>query len=192
MNWSASWSLGQGQGPSFVSGLSNVALALSPAAPGGPTLAVGNFTTNSVTAEADAFNAAYDLSLHVTDNGTHDSGLLTFHGLINGTTGPDGQGLKNTFSNPSQTLSLDGHAYHVSLDPNTVIPDTNHAAVALAARVSVDSGTTTGGPPPVTVTHGPATVPQAPEPSALLLAGLGLAGASWMRQRRARRAEPCG
>jgi hypothetical protein len=177
LNWSASWSLGQGQGPSFISGLSNVAVALSQPGAGGSALSVGNFTVNSVTTEADGFNAPYDLSLKITDNTTHDSGTLTFHGLISGDTGPTSKGLLNTFSNPSQTLKLDGHTYAVSIDPSTLLPDTNHGAVPLHASVSVSDGGKVPGPP------GP---PEhlAPEPSALLLAGLGLAACAGAVKRR--------
>jgi hypothetical protein len=166
LNWSASWGLGQGQGPSFVSGLSNVAVALSQPGPGGATLSVGNFTTNSVTTEADAFHAPYDLSLKVTDNTTHHSGTLTFNGLISGGTGPTSNGLVNTFSNPRQALRLDGHVYSVKIDPSTLLPDTDHGAVPLHASVSV-----TGCP-----SHRPPGPPEklAPEPSGLLLAGVGL------------------
>jgi hypothetical protein len=183
MNWSASWSLGPGQGPSFVSGLSNVALALSPAGAGGPSLNVGNFTTNSVTTEADTFHSTYDLSMHITDGTTHDTGTLTFHGLISGTTGPDGQGLTNNFSNPSQTLTLDGHSYKVSLEPSTVIPDTNHAAITLSALVSVADASSKGGGSQGQggQQQGGGGVQQAPEPSSLLLVGTALcfAGAAW-------------
>src|SRR5947209_8749052 len=82
LNWKESWTLGQGQGPSFVSGLSNIALALSPTGSGATTLSVGNFTTNSVSQTADSFNSAYDLTLQITDNSTDDSAALTFHGKI--------------------------------------------------------------------------------------------------------------
>jgi hypothetical protein len=178
LNWSASWSLGQGQGPTFVSGLSNVAVALSKPSPGGAALSVGNFTVNSVTTEADAFHSPYDLSLKITDNTTHDSGILTFHGLISGDTGPTSKGLLNTFSNPSQTLKLEGNTYTVNIDPSTLLPDTNHGAVPLHASVSV-----TGGP-----SQGPPGPPEklAPEPSALLLAGLGLAACVGALKRRRR------
>jgi hypothetical protein len=176
-NWSASWSLGTGQGPNFVSGFSDVAFALSsPTGPVSSTLPVGTFSVNSSSTphSPDSFNAGYDLSLRITDNTTHDSGVLTFHGLISGSTGPGVDGLTNTFSDPSQTLSLDGHAYHVSVAPSTTIPDAKHAGILLNASVSVDGaqGSGSGGG---SNSQGQPAVQQTPEPSGLVLAGLGLA-----------------
>jgi hypothetical protein len=173
LNWSYGWSLGPGQGPTIISGTTNVAFALSTGGnTGAATIAVGTLSTNSSTTGTDSVNAPYDLTLTLTDNATHDAGKLTFHGLISGSNGPTSTSLANAFSNPSQSLTLDGRAYQVSLDPTTTIGGGKDAPVPVSAQVSVadTTGKGTGGG-----VQSPSTpqVQQAPEPSAVLLASLG-------------------
>jgi hypothetical protein len=182
-SWSYSWSLPAGVGPTFSSesGFTNVALALTPGTkPGASSIPVGTFSGNT-TASEEAFDASYLLGLKITDNTTGDSGTLTFHGRL---TGSLAGGLGNGFSDPSQTLTLDGHAYHVSLDPATDVPGPHRPAAPLNARVSVADVQGTGGQP------GP--VPQVPEPTALALAGTGLClVACWRRAASQRRWDGC-
>jgi hypothetical protein len=164
-SWSYSWNLPAGVGPTFSSdsGFTNVALALTPGTkPGASSIPVGTFSGNT-TASQEGFDASYPLGLKITDNTTGDSGTLTFHGLL---TGSLAGGLSNSFSDPNQTLTLDGHDYHVSIDPTTDIPGPHQPAAPLNARVTVADVQGTGGQP------GP--VQQVPEPTALALAGLGL------------------
>jgi hypothetical protein len=176
-SWSYSWSLPAGVGPTFSSdsGFTNVALALTPGTnPGASIIPVGTFSGNT-TASGEAFDASYPLGLKITDNTTGDSGTLTFHGRL---TGSLAGGLSNSFSEVSQTLTLDGHDYHVSLDPTTDIPGPHQPAAQLNARVTVADVQGTGGQP------GP--VSQVPEPTALALAGIGLClTACWRSRRRA-------
>jgi hypothetical protein len=177
MNWSYSWDLNGG--PTFTSGQTNVSFALNrDSAPGGATIGVGNLSTNSSSTGSDSFNTPYTLTLEITDKTTQDTGTLTFHGLISGTVGPTTSSLKNTFSDPNQSLTLDGHVYSFRLDPSTTIPSPDQAPAAVHAQVSLHIPVDPVPFPPVK---------RAPEPSCLLLAGLGLSlcGAAGLRRRRA-------
>jgi hypothetical protein len=190
LNWSYSWALSDG--PTFPKGFTNVSFALVPGGKtGAATIPVGDFSTSSTAPAPESFSAGYDLTLALTDNATQDAGTLTYHGIISGTVGPTGTSLSNTFSNPSQSLTLDGHVYHVSLDARTPIGGSSDPVSHLHASVSV-----TGGAPQPQDTGGGVQAPpppaqQAPEPSGAVLACLGLSlvvAARRHRQRCSRRA----
>jgi hypothetical protein len=180
MNWSYHWALSDG--PTFASGFSNIAFALHPGgSTGASTIPVGNFSSNSVATSPDAFHATYGLALTITDNATHDSGKLTFHGLLSGTLTANGSSATNVFSDPSQNLTLDGRIYHVGLDSVTGVTGPADGIASIDANVSVTppsgsvSNSNTGSAQ--TTSSQQANSPSAataPEPSTLLLAGLGL------------------
>jgi hypothetical protein len=206
MNWSYHWALSDG--PTFPSGFSNIAFALHPGAnTGASTIPVGNFSSNSVATSPDSFNANYALTLTITDNATHDHGNLTFHGLLSGSVGSSSSNATNVFSDPNQNLTLDGHVYHVSVDSTTGVAGPADGIAAIGANVSVTnlsgsgSGSGSGsssnsnsgsglGDGLTSTTQGSRDpgVPRAPEPSTLLLAGLGLTlcGVPCWRRRTAR------
>jgi hypothetical protein len=119
----------------------------------------------------NAQNATYTLTMHITDNTTHDSGNLTFTGSIAGGLSPTSSSLTNTFANPTQSLTLDGHVYTVSLPPSLALVDPTKPQQSLMGTVSVSNGPIAG----------------VPEPATLVLGGLGFSllgvGGWWKRVR---------
>src|SRR5262249_12872852 len=66
-------------------------------------------TTATAPVTFNAASSTYTLSMIITDNTTHDTGTLTFTGSISGGLDPNNSTLVNTFSNPTQSLTLDGN-----------------------------------------------------------------------------------
>lgn len=134
-------------------------------------------------------NAAYRLSLILTDQASGKSGVVTFRGLFNGSLWAHGANISNRFIGPlSQTLILGLDVYTVTIGP--YLPPGPHGwwdAGAIGAHVDVHFLE----PPPWILdaqelaSSAPATV-HSPEPSSLSLAALGLSGLGlvvWRRRR---------
>jgi hypothetical protein len=138
---------------------------------------------SSATADAPdvlAGNGAYSLALTLTTtdaSGTH-TGTLTFTGRLAGSLSAESANVSNQFGpNTTQTLTLGSVKFDVQLRTYTPPgPPTAINAGSISAHVTVSD----------------ATVPQMPEPSSMLLAGLGLTilgGRAW-RKRVARSPAP--
>jgi hypothetical protein len=175
------WQLGPGQGPTFPSNSSNVALSVAPAGtfPGVQgvfTIPVASITASSSSLTTDSFHQPYDLTLRLTDLPDHTSATLTWNGLIAGNVGPNSSTLANSLtSSPTQATSLNGYTFSATIEPNPlpIPPPGSNSPAAVEAVVSIA---------PELVF--PATVP---EPSAVLLAASSLACAAaarvWRRAR---------
>jgi hypothetical protein len=127
-------------------------------------------------------NKAFTLTISLTDETTKQSGSLTFSGLFNGTLNSGAAKIVATITgNLVQSIVLGSNTYTVSMgQPNQFAapsPPNSTNLGSISANVGVD---VSGGPPP-----------SSPEPTSLLLAGLGLtAGAgAWLKNRRRRRTE---
>lgn len=190
-NWSYQWSMQ----PSSVisSGTGSVTYAINsksePGASSIPVASVSSTSTATGTA-SDSYSAPYSLTMKITD-GNGQSGTLTYNGNLSGAVNAGQSSLMNTISNPNETLTLDGHTYNVDLQlqpSNGSVGAPGTAASTISAVVTVDGSTTTT-PPPSTGGSGGTTPASAPEPSALVLAGMacsacGLGG--WLRRMRPR------
>jgi hypothetical protein len=131
-------------------------------------------------------NKNYSLIVDLTDSASNKSGMLTFTGSLNGTLSLTSANIKNTFIGPlTQHLDLGGNLYTVTIGPYAApgIPDSTQTG-SISAHVSVQPEGPTGGG-----SGGPVPPPsrQTPEPSTLLLAGLGLSAlgmAGWRHRAR--------
>jgi hypothetical protein len=127
---------------------------------------------------ADVFTArTYSLSLFLQDSDSGKGGTLTFTGQLDGTLTAKSSNLKNTFTNSTtQELILGDNLYTVNFGPYTPPgPPSSNITGSIGAHTSI------------TVEH--LIVSQIPEPTTLVLSGLGmmLLGATHWRARRSRR-----
>jgi hypothetical protein len=182
-DWTASWSLGAGQGPSFSSGNSSVLVTPFGTDASGSDIKAATLSSVSSSLTADSFNTGFDLSVTIKDTTTGATGSATWHGLITGSVAPSTANLQATFQSPLQmTVSnVNGNNYTLTLPSSVNIPnpaDSNAGAQGLVdAQVKVSPSSGGGNPPPTN---------QTPEPSSLVLAGsaLSLAALSAWRRRR--------
>jgi hypothetical protein len=113
------------------------------------------FTSSATSGSPDVFtNVPATFTANLADSGLGLSGTLTFSGRLNGNLWSGGNSLNLSFNSPTQSLTLGGHQYAVSL-----VPVLTEFLPGFGAVLSV-----------VTASE----VQQVPEPSALLLAVLGL------------------
>jgi hypothetical protein len=147
---------------------------------------ITTFSSASVNAPDHFTNKNYSLIVDLTDSASNKSGMLTFTGSLNGTLSLTSANIKNTFIGPlTQHLDLGGNLYTVTIGPYAApgIPDSTQTG-SISAHVSVQPEGPTGGG-----SGGPVPPPsrQTPEPSTLLLAGLGLSAlgmAGWRHRAR--------
>jgi hypothetical protein len=180
-DWTASWSLGAGQGPSFSSGNSSVLVTPFGTDASGTDIKAATLSSVSSSLTADSFNTPFDLSVTVKDTTTGATGSATWQGVITGSVSPSSANLQASFQSPLQmTISnINGNNYTLTLPSSVNIPnpaDSNAGAQGLVdgqVKVSPSSGN----PPPTN---------QTPEPSSLVLAGSALSVAAvsaWRRRR---------
>jgi hypothetical protein len=144
-------------------------------------------TVSSVDAGTlDTFtNQPFSLAVTLTDGASNSTGTLTFTGLFNGTLNSGAAKIVASITGSLvQSIMLGGNKYTVTMgQPNQYSapspPDsTNLGSISASATVGVSSGGGPGGGPT-----------DSPEPTSLVLAGLGLiSGAGYMWKRRARKA----
>jgi hypothetical protein len=179
-DWTASWSLGTGQGPTFAQGNSNVSFAPFGSDKSGTDIKAATLSSASSSLSSDTFNTPFDLSVLVKDTTSGATSTLSWHGTISGTVSPSTGNLEANIQSPlTQTItSLSGNNYTFTLPASVSIPnpaDSNTGAQGLVdAQVSV--APSSGTPPPTEKT---------PEPSSLVLAGSALslaALAAWRRR----------
>ncbi len=138
-------------------------------------------TANPNTPDALKTNGGYSvvLTLGTSANGSPMSGTLTFTGTLTGTFSSASANVANKFGpHSTQTLTLGNYLFTVSLVAYTPPgpPDQVNAG-SISAHVSISNIHTAGG--------------GSPEPSSMLLAGMGLTflgGAAWRKRRQARMA----
>jgi hypothetical protein len=156
------------------------------------------FSSATVNAPDHFTNKNYSLILDLTDSASHQSGMLTFNGTLNGTVSTTSANIKNTFIGPlTQHLDLGGNLYTITIGPYAApgIPDAIQTG-SISAHLSVQPEGPVGGGSGGGGSGGSTPPPAqgAPEPSTLLLACLGLSAlglAGWRRWARARTVAAC-
>jgi hypothetical protein len=187
MDWSYRWSISPA--PVLASGTGTVSQAL-----GQPGMGASHILAAAVTTSSDApannpdrYNQSFRLTLHLMDRHTHQSGSLTFYGTIYGTVTFDSAHLTESFRTPVEYLRLGRHIYEVELPhymrlmpPGSLVVPTYFAWVRvwnilppppprvpprlMAASVMMAS-----------IAAAPPTSAATPEPTGLILGGLGAA-----------------
>ena len=150
-----------------------------------PSLAIttnaGNSTATFPDPSLGANSAKFELSLSLTDAASGKVGTLLFGGSVTGTLSATTSTATTTFDNPlTQTLLLGSHLYSVSLDPFSHVPIPGATGGGFVSA-GVTASSVNGPPPP------PPPVTNTPEPSSLVLGGMGLAGLvarRWSRLKR--------
>jgi hypothetical protein len=142
------------------------------------------FSSASASAPDRFTNRNYSLTLAITDLASHQSSLIPFNGVLNGTLSATSANIGNAFVGPlKQVVLLGGNTfYFVTIGPFAApgIPDATQTG-SISAHVLVFI------PPPDAL---PGNTPDSPEPPAIILAGVGalaLALAGWRQRARARK-----
>ena len=185
-----SWSYNWGSTPLSVSadGASTGGISLSTPSgnvTGSSDIIAANLTTfsSALPGTLDTFTSKpYSLNLTLTDGPSGASGTLAFNGAFSGTLSPTSAHITNAFSDPTtQKLHLGNDTFLVTIGPYSApgIPgSTNLGSIGAHVEVTPDSVPVTTPapppPPPPPPTSPPPVIDQAPEPTALVLAGLAL------------------
>jgi hypothetical protein len=135
-------------------------------------------TATAVDPDVLSHNGTYTIKLHLGVPANGLSGDLTFTGKLSGTFSADNANVTNVFGpNSTQTLTLGNYTFTVQLTAYTPPgPPSQHNLGSISAHVTVEASDI-----------GPGGGPS-PEPSSMLLAGLGLSflgGAAWRKRRKA-------
>jgi hypothetical protein len=179
IGWSYAWSTTTAAVPGDQGNSGEVIFTAQPGGTSGGkstiTAAAVSTLSDAPASNLDTFTGEkYSLTLTLTDTASGKSGTLTFTGKLFGTLGQGSANITSTLDSPlTQTLVLGNDTFKVTIGPFTPPgPPSATQSGAVSATVDPSAG---GTPPPA----------QAPEPTALVLAGLGAAGAFAARRRRA-------
>jgi hypothetical protein len=176
MDWSYNW--GVGPRPVVASGTGTVAFALYRGGMGSTMLRAAAVTTSSAapSQRPDRFASSFNLTLHLRDIPSHQSGELVFRGTITGTLTANSSNLIERFSLSTEKITLGGHTYVVTLFPSRfMLPRPGSPYVPqIDALVRVQNARLPIAYPLAEAVLRDAAIPSAPEPSALVLAGWGV------------------
>lgn len=133
--------------------------------PGGTSVPIEGYVTTTSSTTPISFNNSFDLALKITDGATHDSGTLSFTGSLTGSLAATTSSVVASFAPVnSNSVTLDGHTYTVTIPPVSLAPPTSPQENIMAS-ISVTNVSPPSVPPPTSST---------PEPTGLLLSSLGI------------------
>ncbi len=172
-------------GASAIGGASVTLTDFNNPQPGAASIPVVAYVTSSSNSTPVSFNnSAFNLALTISDNTTHDSGTLNFTGSLAGSLSATTSSVIASFAPvASNSLTLDGHTYTVTIPSSTLAAPTSPQK-DIMALVSVTNG---GGSPPPPPPPPPPHVNSTPEPASLLLGSLGISCLGirrWWKRRR--------
>lgn len=152
--------------------------------PGGSSIPVQAYVTSTSNTSPVSFNnSAFQLALKITDGTTNDSGTLNFNGSLTGSLSATASSVIASFAPvTSNSLTLDGHTYTVTIPSATLAAPTSPQK-DIMALVSVTNGSNGGGG----VTPGGGHTTGTPEPASLLLGSFGISCLGvrfWWKRRR--------
>jgi len=174
-NWTPSVSVLQSDTP----GQASILFSNEPggSALGTTSIVAANMKTSSSadpSAPGTFTNAPYSLSLAILDQASGKAGNLTFSGTLNGAVSSGSAILLNTYTSPETgSVQIGGHVYTVKIGPFAPPgPPSANISGSVSALATV-------------------TVADAPEPSTLMLAGMGVSlfGGWWWKRNRNRALE---
>jgi hypothetical protein len=132
-------------------------------------------------------NRPYSLTLHLTDDVLHASGMLTFTGMFSGTVTATTAAITNVFEGPTaQTLTLGNHRFRVTMGQYFAPGGPGGATGSIHAGVQVQTLSQSGGGQGQGNGQG-SQQHNSPEPTCLVLCGIGLSCVSvayWRRHQR--------
>ncbi|MFL5242192.1 MAG: hypothetical protein ACJ8FY_08795 [Gemmataceae bacterium] len=158
---------------------------------------LGTFSSAASAAPDRFTNQAYKLMLAITDLSNQLSGSVSFSGVFNGTVSVATANIANHFTGPqTQVLKLGKDTYTVTIGPYAAPGNPDSVMLgSIGAHVALqtDSGTTGGGSGGGGTGNGGggSGTPQgreAPEPTGIVIAGMGASFtglAAWLRRRKA-------
>jgi hypothetical protein len=173
LNYSYHWSISPS--PVLASGTGTVAMALGRGGIGrSRDLAMAVTTSSSASAShPDHFYKNFYLTMHLTDRANHRSGNLTFHGTVTGTLSAHSAHLLERFSTPLEHIRLGNHVYYVRLPSAFWLAPPGSPHVPTIYATVWDPPVSPASAAPIHTASVPTGAGAAPEPSTLVLAGLG-------------------
>jgi hypothetical protein len=178
-----SWSFTSSPTPSLPAdspGTGSVAFTGASGAPTGPSaIVVAQLKNMSTSTNVDNLvtGGGYQIDVSLTDTASGQSATLTFLGKLTGTLSSGGTNLSNAFLSGTEKVTLGGNLYAVTLDHYLPPGPAGTLPGAIGATVTINGQSPGGNPTPSSIN---------PEPSSLLLCGLGAVGcalARWKRRR---------
>jgi PEP-CTERM motif len=182
-SFSYSWDQSPATIPSDGSGTGSISISVGSGTAVAPsTIVAANLAviSSALAPNMDTYtNKAYQLTLTLTDTASGQTGTFVFNGALTGTANTTSSNFTNVYIGPTTvTDHIGAYNYMVQILPPVVPPITGGITQG-GISAQVTAAAYVGGAP----------VSQTPEPSALILAGLGLPiAAGWRRLRAKARA----
>jgi hypothetical protein len=170
--------------PADGTGTGSISISVGSGSATAPTTIVAanlSVISSAIAPIVDSYtNKAYQLTLHLTDTASDQTGNFVFNGLLSGTANTTSSNFTNKYSTPTHlTEHIGAFLYHVAIGDPVLPPITGGSTVGgISALVTADPFTTAGGGGG----NVGGNVQETPEPSTILLTAFALpVVAGWRR-----------